>query len=107
MSKIEVVHTVRTVRDALVAQIGDCCQGGDPFCTGGCLVEMAMRKNFAVSMDVVAPTKVSTSGDRESFSKWWMSMETDDRKATLREDIFNIAATAFKAGHDLAAGSQS
>lgn len=41
----EVVATAASMRAELVAKIGDCCMGGDPFCAGGCLAEKAAKRN--------------------------------------------------------------
>jgi len=59
-------------RAALVRQVGDCCQGNDPLCTAGCLVEKALRKrglnvagtqiNAAPQADVGAGSSLSGSG---------------------------------------------
>jgi hypothetical protein len=47
--KAEPVATVESVRAELVRKIGDCCQGGDPLCAGGCLAEIAAKRNAARS----------------------------------------------------------
>ena len=41
--------TVGSERAALVAEVGDCCDGQDPFCAGGCLVERALKKRGEAS----------------------------------------------------------
>lgn len=38
------VPTRESERAALIAEVGDCCCGADPFCASGCLVEIALRK---------------------------------------------------------------
>jgi hypothetical protein len=40
----EPVATFDTERASMVAKFGDCCNGGDPMCAGGCLVVKAIRR---------------------------------------------------------------
>ena len=42
--------TYDTERALMVAQYGDCCNGGDPMCTGGCLIEKAIRRNAQIKL---------------------------------------------------------
>jgi hypothetical protein len=36
--------TIDTERARLVAEVGQCCEGADPYCVGGCLVQAAIRR---------------------------------------------------------------
>lgn len=36
--------TAATEEAAIRAEVGECCQGGSPYCAGGCLVMVAIRK---------------------------------------------------------------
>jgi len=38
----------------MVKKYGECCRGADPMCTGGCLVEKAIRNNGAGKVDCEA-----------------------------------------------------
>ena len=40
--------TRESERAALVKEVGDCCQGSDPLCAGGCLVEKAIRARAGI-----------------------------------------------------------
>lgn len=39
--------TFASERAALVKAVGECCQGSDPLCYGGCLVQQAIGKRLA------------------------------------------------------------
>lgn len=39
--------TYASERAALITEVGECCQGCDPLCAGGCLVASALRKRAA------------------------------------------------------------
>lgn len=36
--------TMGSEREALIAQVGRCCEGADPYCVSGCLVQAALRR---------------------------------------------------------------
>lgn len=48
--------TYDTERAALVAEVGECCQGNDPLCTSGCLVEKALLKR-GIAQSATAESK--------------------------------------------------
>ena len=63
--------TVETERAAMVAQYGECCQGGDPMCYGGCLVQKAISKNMTARPDHVPVGKtIDTIRALTKYNEW-------------------------------------
>lgn len=60
----EAVHTVASLRKELVAKVGDCCMGGDPACSAGCLFEKAVKRNAHHT----APRAAMPDGWRVNFA---------------------------------------
>ena len=44
----ENLPTYASEEAALIAEVGDCCKGLNPFCTVKCLIEVAMEKRAAI-----------------------------------------------------------
>jgi len=44
----EELPTYASEEAALIAEVGDCCKGLNPFCTVKCLIEVAMEKRAAI-----------------------------------------------------------
>lgn len=74
----DALHTAASVRAELVSKIGDCCQGGDPLCAGGCHVEEAAKRNAAlqsvrppaVPMESHTISVKSCDGEWEGEARW-------------------------------------
>lgn len=83
-------------RAALVGEIGDCCNGADPLCAGGCLVAEAATKRRGGDQYVAYAVALFMEGRRQGKSCMANYVEElREARTALRRLVDAAEATAF------------